>query len=1325
MIRKKGKETRILAVILTLVMVFTSTPYTALAAENEKNVDVSGDFNDKENNDNGAGDVSDGTGQDTGVGDVSDGSGQDIEASDVSDGSCISAGDVSDSDREEPVSGNDVLIYRGEESATGSLCVEGESESYSYNSDRDVITVKNGANLTIKSADGYSSDNFSQTRIVVEANASVTLTLDGVYIDAVKEVYGDSPIMLSDDSTGNVSIILKGENVLIAGDYCAGIQKNGDAENIGTLTISGDGSLEATGGMNGAGIGGGSNKAGSNILIKGGTITAIGGYRAAGIGGGQNGAGSNIHIEGGKVTATSGTRGAGIGGGAFDNGSNIYISGGTVIATATSWEDSVGAGIGGGASGVGSNIYIRGGTVTATSSATAMGSCAGAGIGGGSNKAGDTITISGGTVIAASEATGGYGYSGAGIGGGENAVGSNITISGGTVTATSRSTSDDTSGEGIGNGGRNTEKGSITITGGNVKANSSGEISNAAGTKVYPAKVDLLPLSGRNALIGNPLIQTYNTETENIEYSLQDACTMDGYLYMYLPVNDQNTVTRLVFENTVYEGIVGAVAYNGNEFNTLLLQNSTDGKAEYGEVLREDIPEDGVVPDGLWMAGINADGYLYTGRAITPAFRVYDGKKMLEVKKDYTVSYKNNVNAATAEDAKKAPTIIVKSTGNYQGTATYTFTICPCSLSAEENTAEHVIQADDLYLAAPTGKNPKGIKAVPVVTDNGKKLVENKDYIINHITLNEQNGENNNTNSYVNPGRYTVEIVGKGNYTGIRQIIVALTDVAKEQLLMSKVTIAKVPDVTYDAGRCAGIWAEGMTPALTVTYGSGKNKVTLYREGDVNAAGETVSAENADYTVIWLNNKQVGTATAVLTGTGRIAEDGTVTGKYFGEKRITFKIKGAALSANMVSWLDGSKSVSLAYNGEEQRPAVRVGQQKKVKDENGKTITQTTWLSRYDDYYQIGDYKVSYLNNVNAGTATVVVTGVNGYTGTVKKTFKITPADLTATDMEAKITAAENNVTNESQAATGSNAAKKSQVATGSNDEAEDGVIKAAYARNGAKPAIVVTAKLAGENLTLTEGRDYTVSYANNKAISEGKNLAEKKLPVITIKGRGNYKGSINQTFTITGKSLADTQDPVTVTVSDVAANKNKGKFVSKPVVTDADGVKLKEKTDYTVSYSLVTEEEIVGLDTKTDIVSEPGSVIRMTITGAGNYRGEDSVLTADYRITELAFGKTAVKVVPKTFTYTKKPVTLTGDDLVVTMKVGSGKQAVVEELPLITDGDDTRDGYKIIGYQNNVNKGTAQVTLKGCGRYGGTKTVKFYIGTRPFFWWIYPTLFG
>ena len=1216
------------------------------------------------------------------------------------------------------------------------LQVVGDPAYYDRDEDSHIIQIKDGAKLTIKSADGYGKDNYSQTRIEIEKDASVTLTLDGVYIDTAK-AYGGAPLLIAENSTGNVNIILKGENGLKAGRYYAAIQKDGDAENIGTLTISGDGSLTVTGGSCGAGIGGGKNRAGSNIAISGGTVTATGGSEAAGIGGGRNRAGSNITISGGTVTATGGNEGAGIGGGAYGTGSNITISEGTVTATATADAtkaySQAGAGIGGGKNGAGSNISISGGTVTAVSTAASSMGITGAGIGGGSYRDGNNISISGGTVIATSSATsdGGYsgagigggdsgngrditisggtviatssvigeeGYSGAGIGGGDSGNGSNITISGGTVTAIASASG--YSGEGIGNGSRDTNESIITVTGGNVKASSSGEISDADGNKVYPTRVDLLPLFGKNALIGNVSVQTYNTETgktENKEYNLKDTYTLGGYLYMYLPVNDKNTVTRLVFENTVYEATVGARAYNGSEYNDFTLKSSTDGKAEYGDVLREDMPEDGIIPDGIWMAGLQADGYTYTGKAITPSFRVYDGKKMLVVKKDYTVSYKNNINVASADDAKKAPTITVKSTGNYKGTETYTFTIQPVSLSAGENAAEHTIEAGDLYLAAPTGKNPKGIKAVPVVTDNGKKLSENKDYTVNHVTLNGQNSENKNANSYVNPGKYTIEIVGKGNYTGTRQITVTLADVAKEQILMSKVAVAKIPDVTYDASLCEGYTATepGMTPALTVTYGSGKNKVTLYKEGDVNAAGETVSAENADYTVTWLNNKQAGTATVVLTGTGKILEDGTVSGQYFGEKRVTFKIKGVALSANMVNWVDGSKSVSVVYNGEEQTPRVNVSLQKKVKDENGKTVTKTTYLRKYDDYYKVGDYKVSYLKNVDAGTATVVITGVNGYTGTVKKTFKITQADLTAEGTEAKIAA---------------------------GGDAADSAIKVAFVKNGAKPAIVVTAKLAnGNTVTLKEGKDYTVTYANNKAVSEGKNLTEKKLPLITVKGKGNFKGSIKQTFTITNKSLADAENPITVTVADVPANKNKGKFVSKPVVTDETGTKLKENTDYKLSYSLLTETGSVELDTKTGIVNEPGSTVRITITGAGNYQGEGSVLTADYRITEFDFTKVTVKVVPKTLPYTTKPVTLTEEDLILTMKVGTGKQAVVEELPLVTTENGKTDGYKIIGYKNNVNKGTAQVTLQGCGKYGGTKTVKFYIGTRPFLWWIMP----
>ena len=1166
-----------------------------------------------------------------------------------------------------------------------SLLVLGDPAYYERNESTQGILIKDGADLIIKSANGYGKDNYSSMRIQIEENASVTLTLDGAYMDASAIPYISAPILIPENSTGNVNIILKGENGLKAGNYYAAIQKNGDAENIGTLTISGDGSLMAAGGYNAAGIGSGNAKTVKNIMITGGTITATGGVFGAGIGGGDRGTASNITISGGTITATGGNNGAGIGGGGYAGmGIGITISGGTVTATSIAAGDYevTGAGIGGGARGTGSNIIITGGTVTATSIATGEYGCAGAGIGGG--------------------------YAGMGIG---------ITISGGTVTALS--TADDASceGYGIGSGWGANDDSTPMVTGGNIKVNKLCGIQGKDGDEPYEAylaRADLLLLAGKNAVVGNPVLQTYNKktgETKTLSYNLKDVCTMeDGYLYMYLPADTEDTVTRLVFDNAVYEATVKKFDY-GREpgrYSDFTLISSTDGKAEYGEVLREDVPDDGIIPDGIWMTDLQAGGYTYTGKAITPSFKVYDGKKLLTIKKDYTVSYKNNINAATADDAKKAPTITVKSTGNYKGTETRTFTINPASMDATEQR----INIDNLYLAAPAGKNPKGIKAVPMVTDNGKKLSENKDYTVNHVTLNEQNAKNKNANSYVTPGKYTVEITGKGNYTGTRQITVTLADVAKEQILMSKVTVAKVPDVTYDANFCEGNNAKGMTPALTVTYGSGKNKVTLYKEGDVNAAGETVSAENADYTVTWINNRYVGTATVVLTGTGKILEDGTAIGQYFGEKRITFRIKGTALSANMVSWADGSKNVSVVYNGEEQEPRVRVRLQKKVKDENGKTVTQTTTLREYDEYAQYGDYKVSYLKNVDAGTATVVITGTGGYTGTVKKTFKITQADLAAADAEAKIAAGG------AQEANGSNASAESN-ATGSGDAA-DSAIKVAFAKNGAKPAIVVTAKLAnGNTVTLKEGKDYTVTYANNKAVSEGKNLTEKKLPLITVKGKGNFKGSVKQTFTITNKSLADVVNPITVTVNDVPASKNKGKFVSKPVVTDADGIKLKEKTDYTLTYSLVTEGGAVELDTKTGIVNEPGSIVRITITGAGNYRGEGSVLTADYRITEFDFTKVTVKVVPKTLPYTTKPVTLTEEDLILTMKVGTGKQAVVEELPLVTTENGKTDGYKIIGYKNNVNKGTAQVTLQGCGKYGGTKTVKFYIGTRPFLWWL------
>ena len=166
----------------------------------------------------------------------------------------------------------------------------------------------------------------------------------------------------------------------------------------GTLVIE-SGTVTATGGHNGAGIGGGADNGGGTVNISGGTVTATGGTGSAGIGCGNYGSGGTVTISGGTVTANGGNRGVGIGGGANGAGGTVNITGGTVTATGKNG----GAGIGGGSGGSGGTLTISGGTVTATGSTNSYDGSSGAGIGGGSggsDGSGGTLKISGGSVKA-------------------------------------------------------------------------------------------------------------------------------------------------------------------------------------------------------------------------------------------------------------------------------------------------------------------------------------------------------------------------------------------------------------------------------------------------------------------------------------------------------------------------------------------------------------------------------------------------------------------------------------------------------------------------------------------------------------------------------------------------------------------------------------------------------------------------------------------------------------------------------------------------------------------------------------------------------------
>ncbi len=206
------------------------------------------------------------------------------------------------------------------------------------------ITVRNGNTIT--------GTHDQELKIFIADGANVTL--DNVNITNGSIV-----------CNGNASINLVGTNTITAPANYAAVQIGDEGT---TLTISGTGSLNATGGDGSAGIGTGlaqdEEKTGGNITINGGTITATGGYYGAGIGCGQansktenNNAANkcgNISITDGTVTATGGLTAAGIGTGAavigYENRfasaicGDITITGGTV--TANGDVDAAGIGTG-------------------------------------------------------------------------------------------------------------------------------------------------------------------------------------------------------------------------------------------------------------------------------------------------------------------------------------------------------------------------------------------------------------------------------------------------------------------------------------------------------------------------------------------------------------------------------------------------------------------------------------------------------------------------------------------------------------------------------------------------------------------------------------------------------------------------------------------------------------------------------------------------------------------------------------------------------------------------------------------------------------------
>lgn len=721
----------------------------------------------------------------------------------------------------------------------------------------------------------------------------------------------------------------------------------------------------------------------------------------------------------------------------------------------------------------------------------------------------------------------------------------------------------------------------------------------------------------------------------------------------------------------------------------------------------------------------------YTGKAQTQSITVKYRNKTLKNGKDYTVSYQNNINAGTAY-------VIIKGKGSYSGTVKRSFTIKPAI----------IYKQCTFYKIASQYYTGSQIKPVPKIK-NGTTTLKNR----TDFTLTYQNN--------VNKGTAKVYIKGKGNYSGSCSLTFSITARPVSTL---KIT---VPSVTYNG--------KAQKPAVTVKYNNYKFKngtdytlsyknntkigtatVTVKGKGKLSGTrsvtfkinakpiknavitynnsltynGSTLSPavtvkygnatlkKNTDYTVAYSNNVNAGTGTITITGKGI----------YGGSVKKTFTIKKLGISATAVSGT-GNK----VYTGSAIKPvpAVKAG---------GRTLKNGT------------DFTVSYKNNTEPGTATLIVNGKGNYSGSVSKTFKITARainDVEVTvpdtvftgeqvrpdvvvsygsyqfisDSDYTLSFKDNvNIGTASVVVTGKNHLSGSRTVTFPIEKAdisstEIAVKNATFTGSAIKSDVDV--RLG--NVTLKEGTHYTLSYKNNVNAGTAQ---------VTISGKGSLEGAVTMSFTIAKADISKASisangtyapDGVKIGINakfgnytlkssdysftaptaageqtlTISGNGNfSGKTTVKCNVAKADIANAKSSLSLSTDgkgYTVTVIYDGVLLTQDKDYkvaVTESATGVSAVITGIGNYGGTATISGISNELE--AFENAVVTIGKVTYNGTAQLPS-------VTVKIGS---------VTLKSGTD----YILSAY-DNTNAGTATAVITGKGKYeGAEKKTQFKI---------------
>lgn len=675
---------------------------------------------------------------------------------------------------------------------------------------------------------------------------------------------------------------------------------------------------------------------------------------------------------------------------------------------------------------------------------------------------------------------------------------------------------------------------------------------------------------------------------------------------------------------------------------------------------------------------------VYTSKAIKPGVTVYDGDILLKPGKDYSVTYKNNTKANAAGIPagdtfhSALPYVTITGKGNYTDKISVNFNILPATIG-DKTEAENVTLNYKDQLVRSTSKaqdvftSLKCIKKMKKGTDFTLTLTSVRAFNANGAMIPEGTAFADGKVPKGYSGSFLMKLEGIGNYTGTIEKEVRVAEKDKMLKSASIVIGANVKNPVFSGKPYTfipAIYDETTKSYYKVINGSledpytGKKVVVNPDDVYLVKLGDEYLIQDKDFTVSYANHEAVGTASLTIRGKG----------DYIGSKTIEFKISGAKFDKNTV---DITGIENAVYTG---KPITLEPSKVKVFFKTGENTSRELKWGR--------DFKVSYSKNINKGTATVQFIGLesSGFTGKVKKTFKITQVDI------ADITYV-------------------------SRDKSMDD-IQAVYSKAGVKPADqIILTNQAGK--TLVEGVDYTLSYKNNKKVAS---KYEEKCPTIVVKGKGNYKGSFSVEFTILA-GLLDSEN-ISVKVNQVAFNiKKKDTYQYKPSVKVYDGKKaLKAKSDYTVEYLNATQDKVREYFNKLNAGTatlEDMPCVRISAGSNGLYAGTVESVEIPIYLHKMESKNIYILVDTADTDYTGEQITPSirvfysenTSDVKRAKKTRNVEQILAYGLTELYEGVDYT-----VSYGTNVKAGSNKGSVSITGiptEWGGTLTQKFTINKK------------